>query len=128
MDYAYTCSLAGPSVKGNQSTLRDNSTPTVTKSVRQGFQAAKQASLLQEKRALLKSPGFFTNVSSRSKGRVIETGSRTIGSHRVTNSKGVSFKQKKRKTKRSKQFLLLDEQGKQELLKRCETILAGEKM
>ena len=128
MDYAYACTLAGPVVKGNQSNLGNNPTPTITKSVRQGFRAAKQAPLLRGKRALLKSPGFFGNVSSRTQGRTIEAASRTISSNGVEKSRGVSFKQKKRKTKRSKQFSLLDEQGKQELLKRCQTVLAEENM
>lgn len=128
MDYAFACTLAGPVVKGNQSNLGNNPTPTITKSVRQGFQAAKQASLLQAKRALLKSPGVFGNVSSRTQGGTIEAASRTIASNGVKNSRGMSFKQKKRKTKRSKQFSLLDERGKQELLKRCKTVLAEENM
>ena len=99
----------------------DRSTPTITKSVRQGMQAAKKASLLEQNRKHLKSPRVGENVRLRRKTAAVENTSATLGKV-VAKSKGRTWK-KKRRTRRPRQLSLLDEQGKQDLQKRCKTIL-----
>ena len=94
----------------------------ITASVRQGLQATKKASILQAKRTLLKPPRVEANVSSRTNNKTAVASTRTLD-YGVRKPKGVCLK-KKRKTKRSQQLSILDEQGKQDLLKRCKTILA----
>ena len=118
MDYAYACSLAAPFMKANM----HGSTPTITKSVRQGIQAAKKkASLVAQKPNILKSQRVGENVSVRIKSAPVEKTSTTLDKG-VPKTKQVTCK-KKRRTRRSQQFSLLDQQGKQDLQKRCKTIL-----
>ena len=117
MDYAYACSLAGPSMKASV----DTSTPTITKSVRKGMQASKKASLLEQNRKHLKSPRVGENVRLRTKTAAVENTSTALGKV-VAKSKAPTWK-KKRRTRRPRQLSLLDEQGKQDLQKRCKTIL-----
>lgn len=117
MDYAYACSLAAPLMKANV----DRSTPTITISVRQGIQAAKKASLIGQKPKILKLQRVGESVSVRIKSAPVEKTSTTLDKG-VSNSKGVTCK-KKRRTRRSRQLSLLDQQGKQDLQKRCKTIL-----
>ena len=118
MDYAYACSLAAPLMKANV----DRSTPTVTKSVRRGIQAAKKASLVGQKPKILKLQKVGEeDVSVRIKSAPVEKTS-TILDKGVSKTKGVTRK-KKRRTRRSRQLLSLNQQGKQDLQKRCKTIL-----
>ena len=115
MDYAYACSLAAPLMKANV----NMSKPTVTKTVRQGIQAAKKASLARQK--ILKLQRVGENVSIRIKSAPVEKTSTTLDKG-VSKTKEVTC-EKKRRTRRSRQLSLLDQQGKQDLQKRCETIL-----
>ena len=96
--------------------------PTITKSVKQGVHATKRASLLRAKREL-ENDSLMT---------VTGANSRTAGAGSKMQSygdaaKGLNCTRKKRKTKRSRQVSLLDEQGKYDLLKRCEAFLAQER-
>lgn len=117
MDYAYACSLAAPLMRANM----DKTTPTITKSVRQGIQAAKKSSLVEQKRNNLKLQRAGENVSVRIKSAPVKKTSTTLDKG-VSKTKGVTCK-KKRRTRRSRQLSLLDQQGKQDLQKRCKTIL-----
>lgn len=117
MDYAYACSLAAPLMKANV----DWSTPTVTKSVRQGIQAAKKASHIGQKPKILKLQRVGENVNVRMKSAPVEKTSTTLDKG-VSKTKRVTC-EKKRRTRRSRQLSLLDQQGKQDLQKRCRTIL-----
>lgn len=120
MDYAYACSLSRPLVKGSKANLFSTSTPTITKSVRQGICAAKEASSSNAKTEQ-KNLSVTTSLTIP-KSRTFEAGSRMNSSNDTI--KGSKRKEKRRKTKRSEQISLLNEQGKQDLLKRCEAILA----
>ena len=122
MDYTYACSLAGPLIKGNTIHAPIKSTPTITKSVRQGILAAKKVSLSQVKRKQLNLLRIGGNVSLRANDKTIEAGPRVLGNG-MLNTKSKNWK-KKRKTRQSQQFSLLEDQGKQDLLKRCKIILA----
>lgn len=117
MDYAYACSLAAPLMKANV----DRSTPTITKSVRQGIQASKKTSLLQQKQKHINTPRVIENARVRTKTAAVRTTSTTFGKGAI-RTKGVTLR-KKRKTRRSRQLSLLDEQGKEDLGKRCKKIL-----
>lgn len=117
VDYAYACSLAAPLMKANV----DRSTPTITKSVRKGIQAAKKASLVGQKQKILKLQRVGENISVRMKSAPVEKTSTTLDKG-VSETKGVTC-EKKRKTRRSRQLSLLDQQEKQELQKRCKSIL-----
>ena len=118
MDYAYACSLAAPLMKANV----DRSTPTVTKSVRRGIQAAEKASLVGQKPKILKLQKVGEeDVSVRIKSAPVEKTSTTLDKG-ISKTKGVTRK-KKRRTRRSRQLLSLNQQGKQDLQKRCKTIL-----
>ena len=117
MDYAYACSLASPLMKANVG----RSTPTISKSVRQGIQAAKKTSLLQQKQKHINTPRVSENVRVRTKTAAVRTTFTALGTG-VARTKVVTLK-KKRKTRRSRQLSLLGDQGKQDLAKRCKTIL-----
>lgn len=117
VDYAYACSLAAPLMKANV----DRSTPTITKSVRKGIQAAKKASLVGQKQKILKLQRVGENISVRMKSAPVEKTSTTLDKG-DSETKGVTC-EKKRKTRRSRQLSLLDQQEKQELQKRCKSIL-----
>ena len=117
MDYAYACSLATPLIKANVNW----STPTVTKSVRQGIQAAKKASHIGQKPKILKLQRVGENVSVRMKSAPVEKTSTTLDKG-VSKTKGVTC-EKKRRTRRSRQLSLLNQQEKQDMQKRCRTIL-----
>ena len=117
MDYAYACSLAAPLMKATM----DRSTPTITKSVRKGIQAARKASRVGQKPKLLKLKRVGENLSARIKSAPVEETSTTL--HKgVSETKLVTCK-KKGRTRRSRQLSFLDQQEKQDLQKRCETIL-----
>ena len=116
MDYAYACSLAAPLMKANV----DSSAPTVTKSVRKGIQVAKKASLVGQKPNILKLQKVGENSSVRIESATVEKTS-TLDKG-ISKTKEVTCK-KKRRTRRSRQLSLLDQQGKQDLQKRCKTIL-----
>ena len=117
MDYAYACSLAAPLMKANVGM----STPTVTKSVRRGIQAAKKASHIGQKPKSLQLQRVGENVSVRMKSAPVEKTSTTLDKG-VSKTEGVTC-ENKRRTRRSRQLSLLDQQGKQDLQKRCKTIL-----
>ncbi|XP_078352016.1 uncharacterized protein LOC144636702 isoform X1 [Oculina patagonica] len=118
VDYAYACSLAAPLMKANV----DKSTPKITKSVRQGMQAARKASLLEQNRKILKSPRVGENVKLRTKSAVVKTTSTTTLGNWAVRTNRATLK-KKRKTRRSRDLSILNEQGKQDLEERCKTIL-----
>lgn len=124
LDYAYACTLAGPLIKGNAGNVGNISLPTITTSVKLGIQARKQASLSRARRALLKVPELVETFGSKTRGRTIKAGSAALGPGSVRKTNKMNFKGKKRKTNRSTQLLFLDEQGRQDLQKRCKTILA----
>ena len=117
MDYAYACALAAPLMKASV----DRSTLTVTKSVRHGIQPAKKASLVGQRPKILKLQRVGENVSVRTKSSPVENTATTLDK-RVSKTRRVTYK-KKRRTRRSRQLSLLDQQGKQDLQKRCKTIL-----
>ena len=122
VDFAYACSLARPSLKGSaDGNCLNKFTPAVTKSLRNGLFAAKTAPLLCSKRRLTNKP-LTMKVT---KGRVLEARLKTQNEDRST--KGLTCKRKKRKLTRSKHISLLDGQGRQNLLNRCNTILTVEK-
>jgi len=117
VDYAYACSLAAPLMK----TTVDRSTPTVTKTVRQGIQAVRKASRVGQKPTLVKLQRVGENLSARIKSAPVEETSTTL--HKgVLETKLVTCK-KKRRTRRSQQLSFLDQQEKHDLQKRCKTIL-----
>jgi len=118
VDYAYACSLAAPLMKANM----DRSTPTITKSVRQGIQAAKEASLVGLKPKLLKLQRVSESVRVRIKSASVDKSCTTLDRGASKTTRGVTCKKKKR-TRRSRQLSLLDQQGKQDLQERCKTIL-----
>ena len=119
MDYAYACSLAAPLMKATV----NNSRPTITKSVRQGIQAAIKSSPVEQKRKHLKLQRVGGNVSVRIKSAPVDkTSIIEAFDNGASKTKGVTRK-KKRRTLRPRQLSLLDQQGKQDLQKRCKTIL-----
>jgi len=125
VDFAYACSLARPSLKGTaDGNCLNKFTPAVTKSLRKGLFAAKTAPLLCAKRRLTNKP--VTMKVTKSRVPVLEAGLKTQNEeHRC--SKGLTCKRKKRKLTRSKHISLLDGQGRQNILNRCNTILTAEK-
>ena len=78
-------------------------------------------SLAEQKRKHLKSPRLRENYRVQIKAVAVERNSGTPHNGSVKR-KAVTWK-KKRKTRRSRQISLLDEQGKEDLQKRCKTIL-----
>jgi len=117
VDYAYACSLAAPLMKATVG----RSTPTVTKTVRQGIQAVRKASRVGQKPTLVKLQRVGENLSAKIKSAPVEETSTTL--HKgVSETKQVTCK-KKRRTRRSRKLSFLDQQEKQHLQKRCKTIL-----
>jgi len=103
-------------------TTVDRSTPTVTKTVRQGIQAVRKASRrVGQKPTLVKLQRGGENLSAKIKSAPVEETSTTL--HKgVSETKQVTCK-KKRRTRRSRKLSFLDQQEKQHLQKRCKTIL-----
>lgn len=126
VDFAHACSLARPSLKGSaDGNCLNKFTPAVTKSLRKGLFAAKTAPLLCAKRRLTNQP--VTMKVTKSRVPVLEAGLKTQNDEDRC-SKGLTCKRKKRKLTRSKHISLLDGQGRQNLLNRCNTILTVEKV
>lgn len=147
VDFAYACSLARPSLKGTaDGNCLSKFTPAVTKSLRKGLFATKTAALLCAKRRLTSKPVTIRGT----KYRVLEAGLKTQNATSFPGSfvfpqervdpgnkvaqneedrctKGLTCKRKKRKLTRPKHISLLDGQGRQNLLNRCNTILTVEK-
>lgn len=123
VDFAYACSLARPSLKGTAGgNCLSKFTPAVTKSLRKGLFAAKTAALLCARRRLTSKPVAMKVTKSR----VLESGLKTQNEEDQC-TKGLTCKRKKRKLTRPKHISLLDGQGRQNLLNRCNTILTVEK-
>ena len=99
----------------------DSSAPTITKSVRKGIQVAKKASLVRQRPNILNLQRVGENSSVRIKSATVEKTSTALDKE-ISKRKEVTSK-KKRRTRRSRQLSLLDQQGKQDLQKRCKTIL-----
>lgn len=123
VDFAYACSLARPSLKGTAGgNCLSKFTPAVTKSLRKGLFSAKTAALLCARRRLTNKPVAMKVTKSR----VLESGLKTQNEEDQC-TKGLTCKRKKRKLTRPKHISLLDGQGRQNLLNRCNTIMTVEK-